>query len=59
MSTPVDESSLPIGELFARACLYRVAAKDTAGECVWLDGLDALLDRLLDERPDLKWTGDA
>lgn len=53
MSAPVDETSLPIGELFSRACSFLKQQRDTAGEAVWRDAVEELLDRLLVERPEL------
>jgi hypothetical protein len=54
MSAPVDESTMPVSELLARAWSFLQSSKGTAGELVWEDAFDALLDRMLDENPRLR-----
>lgn len=56
MTTPADTRPRPVWELLLQAAAYWRAARveDSADCCVWAEALDALLDRLLEERPDLR-----
>jgi hypothetical protein len=54
MSAPADTRPLPVWELLQEAWAYLRTALDvgdTAGEAVWGEAIDTLLDRLLRERP--------
>jgi hypothetical protein len=57
VSAPADTRPLPVWELLQEAWAYLRTALDvgdTAGEALWLEAFDALLDRLLRERPELE-----
>lgn len=53
------EQEMPVTELLRRAYYFWKAAvtadEASASEAVWSEALDALLDRLLCERPELRW----
>lgn len=55
VSAPADTTPIPIGDLLTEGWAYRKTCIDT-GDCMgmltWVAAFDALLDRLLRERPD-------